>query len=177
MSLSIREFWTLIHGMILGALFLLAFGGGLAGFYSLRPELTTEKGIQERLVRLKWGTALMAIVAWLTVITGTYIVYPWYRARPPEGATDLTEYPRSFLLANPDLALWHTFGMEWKEHVAWIAPIMATAVVFLVFRYGPVLAVNNRLRTITIVLFIIAFAAAAIAGLFGALITKTAPIV
>jgi hypothetical protein len=67
--------------------------------------------------------------------------------------------------------------MEWKEHVAWIAPIMATAVVFLVFRYGPVLAVNNRLRTITIVLFIIAFAAAAIAGLFGALITKTAPIV
>jgi hypothetical protein len=54
---------------------------------------------------------------------------------------------------------------------------MATAVVFLVFRYGPVLAVNNRLRTITIVLFIIAFAAAAIAGLFGALITKTAPIV
>jgi hypothetical protein len=176
MSLTNREFWTLIHGMVLGALFLLSFGGGLAGFYSLRPDLTTEKGIQERLVRLRWGTALMAIVAWLTVFTGTYIVYPWYRARPPEGATDLTEFPRSFLLANPNLAAWHTFGMEWKEHVAWIAPIMATAVAFLVFRYGPVLAANNRLRTIAIVLFIIAFATAGIAGLFGALITKTAPI-
>lgn len=177
MSLTNREFWTLIHGMVLGALFLLSFGGGLAGFYSLRPDLTTEKGIAERLVRLKSGTALMAVVAWLTVITGTYIVYPWYRASPPEGTTDLTEFPRSFLLENSNLAAWHTFGMEWKEHIAWIAPIMATVVAFLVFRYGRSLAFNSRLRMIAVVLFFIAFITAAIAGLFGALITKAAPII
>jgi hypothetical protein len=34
MSLTNRETWTLIHGMIIGSLFLLAFAGGLAGLYS-----------------------------------------------------------------------------------------------------------------------------------------------
>jgi hypothetical protein len=28
MSLSAREFWGVVHGMVLGALFLLAYGGG-----------------------------------------------------------------------------------------------------------------------------------------------------
>ena len=104
MSLTFREFWAAAHGMILGALFLLAFGGGLAGLYSLRLELLTAEGIRERLPRIKWGTGIMAVVAWLTVITGTYIVYPWYRATPPEGATDLSAFPRSFLRADATLA-------------------------------------------------------------------------
>ena len=38
MDLSDREFWTFVHGMVLGSLFLLAFSGGLAGLYSYRPE-------------------------------------------------------------------------------------------------------------------------------------------
>jgi len=66
--------------------------------------------------------------------------------------------------------------MEWKEHIAWIAPIMATVVAYLVFRYGRSLAFNSQLRTIAVVLFFIAFITAAIAGIFGALITKAAPI-
>ncbi|HEX6387512.1 MAG TPA: hypothetical protein VF177_22820 [Anaerolineae bacterium] len=176
MILTFREFWTAAHGMILGAVFLLAFAGGLAGLYSLRPEFLTTAGLRERLPRIKWGTGVMALVAWLTVITGTYIVYPWYRAAPPEGVTDLSAYPRSFLKANPALSGWHTFGMEWKEHVAWFAPILATAVFFIVWKYGPHLAENDRLRKMVMVLFVLAFAAAAIAGLFGALITKAAPV-
>ncbi len=175
MTLSIREFWTASHGMILGALFLLAFAGGLAGLYSLRPEYLTKAGLRERLGRLKWGTAGMAVIAWLTVISGTLIVYPWYRAKAPEGA-DLTQFPRSMLKANEALSAWHTFGMEWKEHIAWFAPILATVVAFVVWKYGPALAENNQLRRALIVLFILAFAAAGIAGLFGALITKVAPV-
>ncbi len=175
MSLTNREFWTLIHGMILGSAFLLSFAGGLAGLYSLRPQWVTVTGIQERLTRLKWGTNVMAIVAWLTVITGTYIVYPWYRAPAPEGA-DLSLYPRSFLKASEALSGWHTFGMEWKEHIAWFAPILATVVAYLVWKYGKELPHNDQLRRMVIVLFIIAFAAAGIAGLFGALITKAAPV-
>ena len=89
MSLTEREFWTVVHGMGLGAIFLLAFAGGLAGIWSLRPEWVTVAGIQERMHRLMAGTWIMAIVAWLTVIVGTYVVYPWYRTRPPTGA-DLT---------------------------------------------------------------------------------------
>ncbi len=169
MSLTERETWTVIHGMVLGTTFLLAFAGGLAGLYSLRPELLTVGGIRERLPRLEIGTVVMAVVAWLTVITGTWIVYPWYRDAAKTSA-------RSIILANPATAEWHTFGMEWKEHVAWIAPIIATAVAFVVIYYGPQLANRPALRKSLIALFVLAFAAAGVAGLFGAFLNKVAPI-
>jgi hypothetical protein len=66
--------------------------------------------------------------------------------------------------------------MEWKEHIAWISPILATVAAFLVLYYGQALARNSRLRYVTIVVFVVAFAVAAVAGLFGALITKAAPV-
>jgi hypothetical protein len=47
----------------------------------------TTQGVTERMPRLKTGLTIMAVAAWLTVITGTWIVYPWYRA----GATDVCE--------------------------------------------------------------------------------------
>ena len=175
MSLTTRELWAAIHGMILGGGFLIAFSGGLAGLYSLRHRWLSAEGIKERIGRMKWETGLMGLVSFLTVFTGTYIVYPWYRATAPEGA-DLAQFPRNFLLANPNLAAWHTFGMEWKEHVAWFSPILAVAVAYLVFKYGPTLAENQQLRRMAIVLFILAFAAAGIAGILGAFITKAAPI-
>jgi hypothetical protein len=168
-ELTDREFWTLVHGMILGALFLLAFAGGLAGFYSLRPEWLTAAGIRERIVRLDLGTTAMAVVAWLTVVTGTWIVYPWYREPDPSS-------PRSQLLADPDLADWHEFGMEWKEHVAWIAPMLATVVAVGAVHYGRRLAYEPGIRRLLIWVFVAAFAAAGVAGLLGALITKAAPI-
>jgi hypothetical protein len=162
--------------MLLGALFLLSFAGGLAGFYSLRPEWLTTAGIRERIQRLDIGTTVMAVAAWLTVITGTWIVYPWYRARPPEGTTDLAEYPRYFLLADEGLADWHEFGMEWKEHIAWIAPMLATVVAFGAVYYGRRLAHEPGIRKLLMWIFVAAFLTAGVAGLFGALITKAAPI-
>ena len=174
--MTAREFWTVIHGMGLGAIFLLSFAGGLAGLYSLKPEWVTVAGVKERVMRLTVGTWVMAVVAWLTVISGTYIVYPWYRAKPPEGLTDLSEYPRYYLLSVPNLAAWHTFAMEWKEHVAWFSPILAVAVAFVVWRYGAQIAEMPKLRYTLMVLFVLAFAAAGIAGLFGAFITKAAPL-
>ena len=169
------ELWTALHGMVFGAVFLLAFAGGLAGLYGLRREWLTTAGIKDDVRRLTAGTWIMAIAAWLTVIVGTWIVYVPYRAEAPEGA-DLTKYPKSYLTTNPDLAAWHNFGMEWKEHVAWFAPILATVVAFIVLRYGKKLAEYPYLRNVVIVTFLVAFGAAGIAGLFGALITKAAPI-
>ncbi|MEE9178046.1 MAG: hypothetical protein V3U46_06415, partial [Acidimicrobiia bacterium] len=81
MELTSRETWTIVHGLALGTLFLLAFGGGLAGLWSLRPGLVTTTGIKERIRRLYVGSSVMAAVAWLTVITGTWVVYPWYRVQ------------------------------------------------------------------------------------------------
>ncbi|MBI4218909.1 MAG: hypothetical protein HY682_02115 [Chloroflexi bacterium] len=176
MQLSNRELWTVLHGMVFGAIFLLSFAGGLAGLWSLRPGLITAAGLRERLLRMRIGLITMAFAAWATVLSGNYVVYPWYRATPPQGTTDLTRYPRSFLRADPDLATWHTFGMEWKEHVAWLAPILATAVAFVVSYYGPRLVADKRLRNIVLALYVTAFAAAAVAGMFGAFLNKVAPV-
>jgi len=169
MSFDGRELWTLIHGMGLGALFLLAFAGGLAELWALKPDVVTPKGVAGRMRRLKVGITAMAVAAWLTVITGTWIVYPWYRAEDTDSA-------RSRLLADPDTADWHTFGMEWKEHIAWLSPILATTVVFIVFYFGTNLIRHERVRRTAITLFVLAFVFAAVAGLFGALITKAAPV-
>lgn len=66
--------------------------------------------------------------------------------------------------------------MEWKEHVAWFSPLLATAVAFVVWRYRDQLAEMPQVRNALIWLFVLAFATAGIAGLFGALITKAAPV-
>jgi len=71
-----REWWTLVHGMILGAAFLLAFVGGLAELYSLKPALMTRVGVVKRMRRARIGVTAMAVAAWATVITGTWVVYP-----------------------------------------------------------------------------------------------------
>ena len=178
MRFTNREFWTIVHGMVLGAIFLLAFAGGLAGFWSLKPGLVTERGVRERTIRLKWGTWVMAAAAWLTVFTGTWIVYPWYRFDTGACEENLTaDCGAKFnLLADESTAQWHEFGMEWKEHVAWIAPLLATAVAVAVTYYGASLIRHQRLRRALMVTFTAAFVIAGIAGAFGAFITKSAPI-
>ncbi|MDP9868796.1 MULTISPECIES: hypothetical protein [Streptosporangium] len=169
MRLTGQEWWALIHGVVLGGLYLLAFAGGLAELYGLRPHLVTAQGLRARIRRLKIGTATMATVTWLTDITGTWIVYPWYRDPAPGS-------PRSRLLASESTAGWHEFAMEWKEHIAWISPILATAVVFIVFSLDADLVHHERARRTAMTLFVLAFVFAAVAGLLGALITKAAPV-
>ncbi len=164
-----REWWALIHGMILGAAFLLAFGGGLAGLWSLKANLVTPEGVLERMRRLKVGVVTMAVAAWLTVITGTWVVYPWYRE-------DIPKSPKSRLLADSATKDWHEFGMEWKEHIAWISPILATVVAFIVLYYGTNLIRHDRVRKTALTLFVLAFAFAAVAGALGAFITKVEPV-
>src|SRR5215216_7591254 len=121
MEFTNRETWTLIHGLILGTFFLLAFGGGLAGLWSLRTEYVTPAGLSERLRRLQIGTTAMAVAAWATVITGTWIVYPWSReslagesldACARLQAPDDNCSPRDFLLSNASgqTSDWHEFG-------------------------------------------------------------------
>ncbi|KAB1148823.1 hypothetical protein F7R91_08685 [Streptomyces luteolifulvus] len=169
MSFTNREVWGLIHGMVLGAVFLLGFAGGLADLYGLRTALLTGTGVVERMRRLKVGVTAMAVAAWGTVITGTWVVYPWYREAAPDSA-------KSKLLANPDTSDWHKFGMEWKEHIAWLSPILATVVAFIVLYYANTLIRHERVRRTTLLLLVLAFAFAAIAGAFGAFITKVAPV-
>jgi hypothetical protein len=163
--------------MVFGAAFLLAFTGGFIALWGLRSDWVTGEGARRSARRLIVWTWAMAVLVWLTVILGTYVVYPWYRAKPPADASGalLAEYPKNLLLSSPRTADWHEFGMEWKEHIAWLAPILATAVAFVVTYYRDQLAADHQVRRALLVLYGLAFFAASWAGLFGALINKFAP--
>ena len=176
MEMTGREIWTVIHGMVFGFIFLLGFSGALYAIYAMRPEWLTTEGMTRLIGQIKLYLWTLALSVWAAVLTGAYIVYPWYRAKPPEGTTDLSSFPRLLLLANPSTAGWHEFGMEWKEHVAFLAPMAATVVAFIVSYYGPNLARKVGERRAVMIFFIVSFAAAAAAGLFGAFITKAAPV-
>jgi hypothetical protein len=176
MGFTARETWALVHGVGWGGLFLLSFAGGLAGLWLLRYPWVRQAGVDKLVRWLSVLTWIMAIGLWLTVLSGTYIVFPWYRAEPPAGATDLSAFPRAFLEADPNLAQWHTMAAVWKEHVGWLSPILATAVAYVTQKYGPQLADEPKLRRGLMLMLTLAVVAATIAGLIGALITKLAPV-
>jgi ssDNA-specific exonuclease RecJ len=66
--------------------------------------------------------------------------------------------------------------MEWKEHIAWIAPLLATAAAFTVSYYGISLIKHHSIRKALLVFFTASFLIAGIAGALGAFITKAAPV-
>ena len=178
MSLTFKEFVTALHGLILGAGFLLAFTGGFAGLWGYRSEWLTNDGAKAALRKTMLSTWTMAALAWATVLIGTYVLYPSYRAQPPGvmSSLQLQGYSQSYLLSNVRTAGWHQFGMEWKEHVAWLAPILATTVAFVATRQRHLLLYNAHLRRVLLFLFAISFFCAAVAGFFGAFINKAAPL-
>jgi len=176
MEITTRSLWTLIHGMGFGALYLMACSGALVELYRryaspLKPavEIADERFLRAYLIA-------MAVLAWFTVLTGAYIVYPWYRAAAPPGATNLAAFPQRLLLASPSTSAWHSIGMEWKEHVAWIVPISITMAAAVVARYGRNLRVQPELRSAVLAFVWISLLCAGVAGFFGAMIDKNAPV-
>lgn len=167
MEITSRSLWTLIHGMLFGALYLLACSGALMGLYRVANPSTPHESISgdERFLRIYLIT--IVVLAWTAVLTGAYVIYPWYRAAPPLGAADLSMFPQRLLMSSPATIGWHSLGMEGKEHVAWFAPISITMVAFTVIRYG---------RTAVLVFAVASFISAGVAGFFGAMINKYAPV-
>jgi len=177
MQFTSREFWTAIHGMAFGFGFILFFTATLALVLTLRSGSLTAQGLRTNVILLKISGLVTAVLSWLAVIVGTWFVYPWYRAVPPQGATDLSGFPRAKLLANTAVSGWHSFGMEWKEHLGWVVPIIVTVAAYLIFRYGGKLAEESRIRWTLFVIVCVAFVLAGIVGVLGAIITKEAPVV
>jgi hypothetical protein len=176
MEITTRSLWAMVHGMGFGALYLLACSGALVGLSDLtRPASQTDSPPRYAFF-LKVYLAAMVVLAWATVLTGAYILYPWYRAAAPAGQVDLSMYPQRLLMATPATIGWHSLGMEWKEHVAWFAPISITMVAFVFTRYGAALKHHRQLRAAVLCFTSAAFLAAAIAAFFGAMINKSAPL-
>ena len=167
---------TALHGMGFGGLLLLAFSGALIELHRIcAPERSSPLSAWERRFLRRYLIAT-AVLAWGAVLSGAYIVYPWYRARLPQGVVDLAGYPQRSLLASTATSEWHNLGMEWKEHVAWFAPIAMTMVAYVFIKYCSDLTRNRPVRSAAFAFTVAAFVAAGIAGTFGALINKNAPV-
>ena len=176
MEISTHDLMTVLHGMGFGALFMLAFSGALVELYRISaPGVPAQMSAREQQV-LGFYLLAMVVLAWLTVFSGAYIVYPWYRAVPPAGVTDLANYPRRLLLSTGQTSEWHNIGMEWKEHVAWLAPIAMTMVAYVTWKYGRAIIQHRNMRIGVLGFAVAAFLATAIAGAFGAFLTKYAPV-
>lgn len=176
MEMTTRALITALHGLLFGGVFLLAVFGILVELirsaYASRPSELTVSGRSLATFYL-WATA---ILAWAAVIVGTYFVYPFYRTVPPAGTADLASFPQALLLASSTTSGWHRLGMEWKEHVAWLAPIAATMIVYVLTTQRSAMKAYAQLRKAVITFALVAFASAAIAAFFGAMINKHAPV-
>jgi hypothetical protein len=175
MEISVRSFWTVVHGMGFGALYLLGCSGVLVELYRFTTSGTSESSTGNQRFLTVYLSA-MVVLAWVAVLTGAYLIYPWYRAALPHGTTNLAMFPQRLLMSNSKTVEWHSLGMEWKEHVAWFSPISITMVASVLIQYGLDLKNHKYLRTAVLSFAIASFVAAGIAGFFGAMINKYAPV-
>src|SRR5271170_6147525 len=150
MEITSRGLWTMIHGMGFGALYLLACSGAMMGLYRSMFSSATQEADHGFDRFLKGYLVAMAVLAWGAVLSGAYIVYPWYRVVPPPSTVDLSMFPQRLLTSGPNTADWHSLGMEWKEYAAWFAPISITMVAMVFVRYGRDLKRHPQLRNAVI---------------------------
>jgi hypothetical protein len=165
----------MVHGLAFGGGALLALAAALFALYVLpAADGPSPSPAQARSLSLLLSAA--AVLLWLAVLGGTYLVFPPYRVTPPEGLADLSAYPRSFLLASPGTAWLHAFAMETKEHVPWMAAMLATAVAFVGARDRRRFLSDRQLRGVVTVCVAIAFALTAYMALLGTFVNKAAPL-
>src|SRR5688572_5810175 len=171
-----RSIWTMVHGMVLGGAALMGLSAALFYLYAARISDGAHVAAPNASRAFPALTVLTAIMLWLTVLAGTYVVFPPYRATPPAGVTDLSQFPRSLIEANPDTAWLHSFAMESKEHVPWIASMLATAVAFVMVRYPWRVLHDAALRNMTAILLAICLALVSFVSLMGVFVNKVAPL-
>lgn len=175
MLFSDRSLITMLHGLVFsgGALVLL-----VTALFALRAMAAPAgSAVPER--QANAVSALLvatAVLLWAAVLGGTYLVFPLYRAAPPEGIADLAAYPRALLLSRPDTRWLHAFGMEIKEHMPWIAAMLATATAVVGRRHRATLLAEPALRRLTGTLLALTLLLVAGAALLGTFINKVAPL-
>jgi hypothetical protein len=172
--ITYRGIWTVAHGMLFGGFFLLAaYAMALELFRAWHSPVAAPLSARGRRMESIY-LALTAMLGWLAVLSGTYIVYPWYRAAAPAGA-DLHAYPRSLLLAATQTAGLHSLGMEWKEHVAFLAPIAFTMLAWVLARYPGQVRKHPEVRRTLLAFGLAALLATAVPAVVGAFLNKAAP--
>jgi len=176
LEITTHTFWTLVHGMGFGGLYLLACAGAIVELWRRYSPAAHAAVTAEDETFLRIYLVAMALLAWLAVLSGAYMVYPWYRAAAPPGTDNFSNYPQRLLMSSPSTIAWHSIGMEWKEHVAWLAPISITMACAVFMKYGRGIKNHPPLRNTVLCFVLVSFLAAGIAGFFGAEIDDHAPV-
>jgi hypothetical protein len=171
-----RSIWTMVHGIGLGGAALMGLAAALFHLYAASRSHAPQPAASNPSPAFATLTVFTAVMLWLTVLVGTYLIFPPYRATPPEGLTDLSRFPRSLIQASADTAWLHSFAMESKEHVPWIASMLATAVAFVTVRYPARVIHDAALRNMTAMLLAICFALVSFVSLLGVFVNKVAPL-
>ncbi len=172
---SDRSVLTMVHGLVLSGGAMMAMAAVLFGLIAMgtprgaSPSPRTASSLAALAV-------LMTVLLWLSVLVGTYKVFPLYRAPAPQGVTALAAYPRALLMASDETRWLHAFAMESKEHMPWIAAMLTTAVAFLAVRYRNSLLADRPLRRAAAWLTAIAFAIVAFVAVLGVFVNKVAPL-
>lgn len=173
---SERSLWTMLHGVVLGGGALMALAASLFSLRSMRAVAGSSAAADQQARHLAALLVVTAVLLWLALLVGTYITFPPYRATPPEGLTDLSAYPRALIRSNPATAWLHSFAMETKEHVPWIAAMLATAVAAVCLRYRSQVLSDRRLNGMAMTLVTICLLLVAYAGVLGVFVNKVAPL-
>lgn len=177
MLFSGRSIWTMIHGIALGGAGLLVLAAVIFALYLIRGRAGGATSADEHASRqIAMLSAFGAAVLWLATLAGTYIIFPPYRATPPEGATDLSAYPRALVLSDSSTRWLHSFAMETKEHLPYIASMLVTSVAFVAWRYRRRLLTDEWLRRTSATLLVISFVLVAYIALLGVFVNKVAPL-
>jgi hypothetical protein len=176
MLFSERSMWTMLHGIGFGGAALLALGALVFSLYFMSPGAGEDGTTRDRGRAIAGLTGFTAVTLWLTSLAGMYVVFPPYRATPPEGTVDLAPYPRAMILADPSTAWLHSFAMETKEHLPFVASMLVTAVAFVAWRYRGRLLRDAEMRRFGAALLAIAFVIVSYVSLLGVLVNKAAPL-
>jgi hypothetical protein len=176
MLFSERSIWTMIHGIVLGGAVLLSLSAVIFALYLMRRRPGAAATSEDASRPIAVLTTFSATILWIVTFLGIYVLFPPYRATPPEGAADLSRYPRALVLSNPSTRWLHAFAMETKEHLPMIAAMLATAVAFVAWRYRRRLLDNQWLRTSSATLLVVCFVLVAYLALLGTFVNKVAPL-
>ncbi len=171
-----RSLWTMAHGIALTGAAMMALSAAIFYLRTFNIENVGEEVARVQSRYVAWLSTFIAVMLWATVLVGTYVLFAPYRAVPPPDVADLGMYPKALLQAQPATAWLHSFAMETKEHVPWIAAMLATAVAFVSFRYRGQLLRDRSLKGATTWLLGICLVLVAYVALLGVFINKVAPL-
>jgi hypothetical protein len=166
---SIHGWVVIVHGIVLGGLFVAALAATLAALLVYRAEILTAAG-QVRCLRLLKSAGVASLAAgWATVLLGTFVVDPYFHGGNDPPAHILESYSGTLR--------WVTWAMPGKEDAALMSVILTSVAVVAILAMGPGLLERGPARTLLAWFLAVALSLAGMAALLGAGLAKVGPIV